>query len=164
MPFTATRLQSARQLRHAAQRRTELRQAWLFSECSNRDLDAIAAFAVPVDVEAGRVLTGEGQRARECLVVVNGHANVTRRGGVIGQVGPGFVIGMLGLVRGAPARETIAAETDMHVLVVSYQDVHAFCAGGRARAVQHRLDIVAQEQDRLAQDACDPALLAQWGL
>lgn len=151
-----------------SQRRTnrdELRRTWLFSECSDRELDAIAALSVPIDVEAGRVLRRTGERRAECIVVVAGQAAVERGAALIGHVGPGAVLGTLGVISDAPARETITAETDMELLVLNARDLQGFLAAGRGRSVQHRLDVVAIERQRIADaEPCDPDLLHAWGL
>jgi hypothetical protein len=68
------------------------------------------------------------------------------------------------LDRGA-SRETITAETRMELLAMSVRDLKGFLASGRGRSVQHRLDVVRIERERLADaEPCDPELLQAWGL
>ena len=48
----------------------------LFSECSQRELQAVAALCTRLDVAAGSVLTRQGTRDPECFVVGSGSAAV----------------------------------------------------------------------------------------
>ena len=145
--------------------REELRRTWLFSECSDRELDAISALCVPIDVDPGRILARSGERCAEVIVVVAGQAAVERGAALIGHLGPGAAIGTLGLVDATAARETVTAETGMTLLVLSVRELKGFLATGRGRSIQHRLDVVGIERQRRADaEPCDPELLRAWGL
>jgi CRP-like cAMP-binding protein len=83
----------------ARRSRIELLQSvWLFDGCSRRQLDRLATLAEPLDVPAGRRLTREGEPRREFLIIVDGKAEVTRRGQQLAILGPGDFIGETSLL------------------------------------------------------------------
>jgi CRP-like cAMP-binding protein len=124
----------------------DLDQAELFSDCSHRELRAIASFCTPIDVAAGRVLTSQGARGRECFVVIQGHAVVERNGAIIGHVVNGSVIGEIALLGNGTRTATVTAATDMTLLVMSKTEFAAIRALGIAPRVWQRLDAIATER------------------
>jgi CRP-like cAMP-binding protein len=119
-----------------------------FSECSQRELRAIASFCTPLDVHAGRVLTRQGEQGRECFVVIKGQAVVERDGVIVGHIVDGSIIGEIALLGDGVRTATVTAATDMTLLVMSRSEFGALRGLGVATAAWHRLDgIVA---DRLA--------------
>ena len=67
-----------------------LRGVWLFERCTKKELAAIARMATPVTVEPGRVLAKEGNPGHEFVVVVEGTASATSRGG--GRAGRSWLV------------------------------------------------------------------------
>jgi CRP/FNR family transcriptional regulator, cyclic AMP receptor protein len=96
-----------------------LRAVPLFSACSKRELSRIASLADEIEVEKGKVLTREGDPGQEAFVVVDGRARVTLRDrGRVAALGPGACFGEMSLLDQGPRSATVAAETDMHLLVL----------------------------------------------
>ena len=60
-----------------ADRVTLLRGGWLFSECTDDELERVAALAHPVHVPQGQVIVREGEPGDEFYVVVDGTTRVT---------------------------------------------------------------------------------------
>jgi CRP/FNR family transcriptional regulator, cyclic AMP receptor protein len=90
----------------------------LFGLCSEKELADIAALTDELSVPAGSVLTKEGEPGRECFIVVSGTGQATLRDDVIGEIGPGEVIGEMALLDVSPRSATVTAKTDMELLVL----------------------------------------------
>jgi CRP-like cAMP-binding protein len=87
-----------------------LKKVPLFSQCSKKQLAAIAS---------GAVLIREGARGRECMVIVEGEVEVRRKGRKINSLGPGDFIGEMALISGAPRNATVSTTRDSSLLVVT---------------------------------------------
>ena len=90
----------------------------LFSSCSKKELEAIAAQADELGVPAGKVLTKEGDRGREFMVIVDGAAEVRKKGRRLNLLGSGDFLGEIALISGGPRTATVTttSETDLLVL------------------------------------------------
>jgi len=95
----------------------------LFQGLSRRELGLVAALADEIDLPAGRKLTSEGRSGREFVVIVNGVADVSRRGRTINKLGPGDFLGEIALVTGRPRTATVTTRSPATLLVLS---AHAF--------------------------------------
>lgn len=90
----------------------------LFSGLNHRQLEHLAEITDEVDVKAGRVLAREGEPAHVAYVIVSGQAAVTVDGQKVGLLGPGEMVGEMGLIDGGTRAATVTAETDMDVYVI----------------------------------------------
>jgi CRP-like cAMP-binding protein len=90
----------------------------LFSGCSRRELDAVAAVADELRLPAGREVMRQGARGRELVVLLDGEVEVSRNGEVLATRGPGDFLGELALVTHRPRVATVTATTDLRVLVL----------------------------------------------
>jgi CRP/FNR family cyclic AMP-dependent transcriptional regulator len=90
----------------------------LFSSCSKKELEAIAAQADELGVPAGKTLTKEGARGREFMVIVDGSAEVRKKGRRLNLLGSGDFLGEIALISGGPRTATVTttSETDLLVL------------------------------------------------
>jgi len=90
----------------------------LFSSCSKKELEAIAAQADELVVPKGKVLTKEGARGREFMVIVDGSAEVRKKGRRLNLLGSGDFLGEIALLSGGPRTATVTttSETDLLVL------------------------------------------------
>lgn len=95
-----------------------LREVYLFSLCSDKDLKKIAGIADQVDYGAGHVLCAEGQLAQECYVLIEGEAEVRIGGRVISTVGPGTSVGEMGLINRKPRSATVVTTTPLSAYVI----------------------------------------------
>ena len=98
-----------------------IRAVPLFEDCSRRELREIAAVADEVVVPAGYVLTKEGASGKELVVIVEGSADVRRRGRKINDLGSGDFLGEIALISGAPRTATVRTTQPTHALVLSGQ-------------------------------------------
>jgi CRP/FNR family cyclic AMP-dependent transcriptional regulator len=91
----------------------------LFKGCSKRELREIAMLADEIDLPAGRALATEGAAGREFVVIVEGAADVRRRGRKINTLHSGDFLGEIALVTGRPRTATVTATEPVRVLVVT---------------------------------------------
>ena len=79
-----------------------LKRVPLFERCSQRELGQIASLADELDLPAARNLTSEGSGGFEFIVLIQGEADVVRKGRVVNELGPGDFVGEIALVTGQP--------------------------------------------------------------
>ena len=102
-----------------------LRRVPLFSRCSGRELTRIAAVADELDMPEGRALTREGQPGREFVVLVDGSAEVRRKGRRVNTLGPGDFLGEIALLADRPRTATVTTTAQSRLLVLTGRDFRA---------------------------------------
>ncbi|MDX6286002.1 MAG: family transcriptional regulator, cyclic receptor protein [Frankiales bacterium] len=98
-----------------------LRPVPMFSACTPKELSHVAQLVERLEVKKGDDLVKEGTRTREFFVLMEGHADVTRRGQVLATLGPYMHFGELALLDPAPRNATVTMTTDGQVLVLTQQ-------------------------------------------
>jgi len=96
-----------------------LKRVPLFENCSKSELAAIARVADEVSVPAGRDLTKEGAPGREFVVLVEGAAEVRRKGKVINRLGDGDFLGEIALVADVPRTATVTTTWPSRLLLLT---------------------------------------------
>jgi CRP/FNR family transcriptional regulator, cyclic AMP receptor protein len=96
-----------------------LKRVPLFERCSRRELDQIAALADELHLPDARDLTREGTGGWEFLVLVEGQAEVVRKGRLVNELGPGDFIGEIALVTGKPRTATVRTRGPARILVIA---------------------------------------------
>jgi CRP-like cAMP-binding protein len=91
----------------------------LFADCSKRDLRHLAGRAHVSLHEPGDVIVAEGDVARDAGIVVAGSCVVRQRGREIAELGPGSIVGELGLLLDRPHGATVTATTPLELLVLT---------------------------------------------
>jgi CRP-like cAMP-binding protein len=91
----------------------------LFARCSRRELGRIAKLADEIDLPAGKILTREGTRGREFIVILEGSADVRRDTRLLRPLGSGDFFGEIALVTDVPRTATVTAITPVRALVIS---------------------------------------------
>ena len=99
-----------------------LGRAWLFSACSDDELERIAALASPRSASVGDELTRQGDEGDEFFVVIDGDAVASIDGDPVGELGPGSFFGEMALIDGGERTATVTASTDMQLLVLDRHD------------------------------------------
>lgn len=96
-----------------------LRRAWLFEQCSERELAEIAALADEIALRSGRALIREGDRGREFFVLIDGDVEVTRNGKRVDTMRAGDFFGEMALISNVPRNATVTATTAIRALVIT---------------------------------------------
>jgi CRP/FNR family cyclic AMP-dependent transcriptional regulator len=97
----------------------------MFANCREKDLRQIAQLVDEVDLPDGKVLMREGDTGREMFLISSGSARVERGGKVIGEFGPGSVLGEMALVAEGPRNATVTAVGPVKALVVGHREFHS---------------------------------------
>jgi CRP-like cAMP-binding protein len=91
----------------------------LFSQCSKKELALVAGIADEIDLPEGKELTREGAPAREFFVLVDGTADVLKKGKRINKLKAGDFFGEIALVHDSPRTATVKAVSPVRALVVT---------------------------------------------
>jgi len=102
-----------------------LKRVPLFERCSQRELAQIAALADELSLPAPRSLTSEGSGGFEFIVLVEGEADVVRKGRVVNELGPGDFVGEIALVTGRPRTATVKTRGPARILVLTASSFRA---------------------------------------
>lgn len=106
-----------------ARHRTDpLESVPLFSACSRRELKQLQSLLDEISVPEGKVLTREGETGREFFVVLEGRADVSRRGRRLATLKPGDFFGELSLIDQGPRTATVTAATAMTLYVMASRE------------------------------------------
>ena len=91
----------------------------LFAGLSKTQLGHIAQIADEVEVSAGKELIAEGDRGRQFFVLVEGSADVRRRGRKVNTMSTGDFFGEIALVSDRPTTASVTATQPSRLLVVN---------------------------------------------
>jgi CRP-like cAMP-binding protein len=94
----------------------------LFGGLSKRELDEVAAIADELALDAGSELTHEGAAGHEFLVLVEGTADVRRKGRKVNTLGSGDFLGEIALITGVPRTATVTTTAPARMLVITARD------------------------------------------
>jgi CRP/FNR family transcriptional regulator, cyclic AMP receptor protein len=106
---------------HKDEKMRLISSAPLFAASSRNELREIAALADEILVPAGTVLAKEGQTGKEFVIIVQGAADVRRRGRKINTLRSGDFLGEIALLNGAPRTATVTTTQPTHALVLTAQ-------------------------------------------
>jgi CRP/FNR family transcriptional regulator, cyclic AMP receptor protein len=98
-----------------------LARTTLFAGLPKKHLVELARQTDDMDVEAGRVLCKEGQSGREFFVILEGQADVTKKGRRVGSLGPGDFFGEIALIESIPRTATVTAKGPLRFFVLTRQ-------------------------------------------
>ena len=91
----------------------------LFAAASRSELQKIASIADEIDLREGKEMTREGAPGREFFVLVDGTADVRRKGRKVRSLGPGDFFGEIALVSSKPRTATVTATSPVRALVIT---------------------------------------------
>jgi CRP-like cAMP-binding protein len=98
--------------------KVDLSKIWLFSSCSNKELNTIRKNLEAEITKPGKVLVKEGDIGQEFYLIVDGKASVKRNNRKAATLGPGDYFGELSLLDRRPRSATVTSETDMELLIL----------------------------------------------
>jgi CRP/FNR family transcriptional regulator, cyclic AMP receptor protein len=99
-----------------------LKQVPLFADASRRELREISMVADEVVVPAGSFLAREGASGQELVIIVEGAADVVKRGRKINAVGSGEFVGEIAILTDQPRTASVKTTQPTHALVLTRRD------------------------------------------
>lgn len=105
----------------------------IFSELSVDEARRLAAFASETSVPAGRHLMREGDFSTKLIAIEDGTADVIRGGVKIASLGPGDVIGEMGLLEHRPRSADVVASSPMLLIELTHWEIRRMSEATVAR-------------------------------
>ena len=109
----------------------------LFAACSKKELATIAKAGDVIQLPDGHTLTTQDESSREAFVLMEGSVVVRRNGRKVADLGPGAVIGELGLLDRGPRTATVVADGPVEVMVLGPREFTALLDD--VPAITHKL-------------------------
>jgi CRP-like cAMP-binding protein len=122
----------------------------LFSGLSAEEAKRLATFANETSIAEGQILMKEGDYSTELIAIEEGTAEVLRNGQRIASLGPGDLIGEMGLLSREPRNADVIATSPMLVLKLTHWEIRRMSAETVGKIEQ----IIEQ---RRQQGVADPA-------
>src|SRR5512133_359634 len=120
----------------------------LFADLSKSELGQVVSLADEIDLPADKVLIREGERGREFFVLLEGEAEVTRKGKKLATRRSGEFFGEIALVSSLPRVATVTTRRPSRALVIRDVEFRALLRKAPAIAVK----VLQAVADRLPQD------------
>jgi CRP-like cAMP-binding protein len=120
-----------------------LKMISVFSTLGDEELDQISKLAAEVSVPAGKELVREGDYSYDVLAIEEGEAEVMRDGSHIADLGPGDVVGEMGVLERTQRSATVVAKSPMRLVTLTSWDVRRLSKSAPA-AVEHLRSVVAE--------------------
>jgi CRP/FNR family transcriptional regulator, cyclic AMP receptor protein len=92
----------------------------VFSKCTKKQLQEIGGVATELVLPAGRILARQGEVGLEVFMILDGTASVTRDGRHVATLTAGDFVGELAVLSSHPRNATVAAETELRILVLTH--------------------------------------------
>ena len=124
-----------------------LRRIPVFADLDDEEIGHIASLAAEVSVEAGKELVREGDYAYDVLAIEEGTARVEQHGRTVAELGPGDVVGEMGVLERSQRNATVIATSPMLLVTLTSWDIRRLRKSA-PKAVEHLREIVAQRRDQ----------------
>ena len=123
-----------------------LKRIPVFADLDDESLANIAALAAEVSVPEGKELVREGDYSYDVLAIEEGTAAVSRGGETIAELGPGDVIGEMGVLERSQRNATVVATSSMVLMTLDRWDVKRL-AKSAPSAVDHIKAVIEQRRE-----------------
>jgi CRP-like cAMP-binding protein len=131
---------------------SRLRAIPLFSQLSDAEARKLATFATETSVADSQILMKQGDYSTDLIAIEEGTADVVRDGEKIASVGPGDLIGEMGLLSRDLRTASVIATSPMRIIKLTHWEV--------ARMSQDTVDrikeIIAARQEAGVADPGSP--------
>jgi cAMP-dependent protein kinase regulator len=124
-----------------------LKKIPVFADLSEEQLEHIAALAAEVSVPSGKELVREGDYSYDVLAIEEGTARVERDGDRLADLGPGDVVGEMGVLERSQRNATVVATSPMLLVTLTSWDIRRLNKTA-PEAVDHLREVVAQRRDQ----------------
>ena len=124
-----------------------LKRIPVFADLDDEALSHIAALAAEVSVPAGKELVREGDYSYDVLAIEEGTATVERGGAKIADLGPGDVIGEMGVLERHQRNATVVATSPMLLMTLTSWDIRKLRKSAPA-VVEHLRELVEQRKEQ----------------
>jgi len=121
-----------------------LRQVRSLADCSDEELETINELMVEVSIDAGETLTRQGEAGRDFVMILEGHASVTRDGDEIAGVMEGSFVGELSLLDKTSQTATVTAMTPLRACVLNATEFQALLEG--APTLRAKIEQAAEDR------------------
>jgi CRP-like cAMP-binding protein len=113
----------------------------IFSELPPEEAKRLAAFATETSLAEGQILMKQGDYSTELIAIEEGTAEVLRDGQKVADLGPGDLIGEMGLLERRPRNADVIATSPMRVMKLTHWEIRRMSedtVGRIERLVQER--------------------------
>ena len=122
----------------------------IFSELSEDEARRLSAFATETSAAEGQMLMKEGDYSVELIAIEEGTADVIQGGKKIAGLGPGDLIGEMGLLERRPRNADVIASSPMRLIKLTHWEIR--------RMSEDTVDrIKATIEERRRSGVADPA-------
>jgi CRP/FNR family transcriptional regulator, cyclic AMP receptor protein len=100
-----------------------LKEIPIFSELSPEEAKRLAAFATETSIADGQMLMKQGDYSTELIAIQEGTADVLRDDEKVASLGPGDLIGEMGLLERQPRNADVIATSPMRVIKLTHWEI-----------------------------------------
>jgi CRP/FNR family transcriptional regulator, cyclic AMP receptor protein len=122
----------------------------LFSHLSEAEAKRLAAFASETSIADGQILMKEGDYSTELIAIEEGTADVIQNGSKVASLGPGSLIGEMGLLAREPRNADVIATSPMLVIKLTHWEIRRM-----SQDTVDRIEGIIKERQQ--QGVADPA-------
>jgi CRP-like cAMP-binding protein len=123
-----------------------LKKIPVFADVDDEELRHIANLMAEVSVPDGKELVREGDYSYDVLVIEEGTAKVEKSGDTVAELGPGDVVGEMGVLERAQRNATVIATSPMRLFTLTGWDIRRLRKSA-PDAVDHLRSVVAERKD-----------------
>jgi CRP-like cAMP-binding protein len=123
-----------------------LKKIPVFADLSNEEIGHITSLAAEVSVPEGKELVREGDYSYDVLAIEEGTARVERDGRHLADLGPGDVVGEMGVLERSQRNATVIATSPMLLVTLTSWDIRRLRKTA-PQAVEQLREVVAARKD-----------------